>query len=64
MPDREPKLKPCPFCGDRCPGVDHEGFAGFVVRCSKSTCQASGPGRSTERKAANAWNKRAEVKHD
>jgi len=59
---KEPKLKPCPFCGSRSVHVASRVLTlacsgAYFVRCMK--CGAHGPYRATEKRAENRWNKRA-----
>lgn len=49
------KLRPCPFCGSTNVG-DMKGW----VQCFN--CNASGPDSYDKKKAAEAWNHRAEEK--
>jgi Lar family restriction alleviation protein len=59
------KLKECAYCGrddllDKfscCVDIEGVEIDGYTVHCS--ACGVRGPCKNTERKAANAWNKRA-----
>lgn len=58
----EIKLKPCPFCGGKA-YIQRlaMGALPYFVECGDESCIANGISTSfkTERKAAEAWNKRA-----
>jgi len=57
MTDNE--LKPCPFKTERCGNLHFLQYplsGKYFVTCD---CGASGPSEETEKKAADAWNRRA-----
>lgn len=61
---REPKLKPCPFCGEQEPTAE-EGEGGDYVWCWK--CGAQGPGSTDEydggvTEAIAEWNRVASMR--
>ena len=57
----EPRLKPCPFCGDIETigiGMRRDGCASSVVMCD--ACDSEGPCADTPESAAEKWNERAQ----
>lgn len=59
MPDDEPMLKPCPFCGHKTPTISDNGRGlAFNVNCGNSYCRASGPLERCAIDAKDAWNTR------
>ena len=51
------KLKPCPFCGELCDGVEKVGAGWYVAICWK--CRAHGPHALKPEEALKLWNRRA-----
>ena len=51
-------LKPCPFCGDKEPGVSNLANLNTIFRVGCYECESLGPTRKTEQEAIEAWNNR------
>ena len=54
MNDKEPKLKPCPYCGST--HLRYEQYGGVCVVCN--VCGTSGPTGADDKEAAQYWNNR------
>lgn len=59
MPDKTPELLPCPFCGGSKLEIVHY-LGGYRVKCLGCECESGY--HSTEDKAMDAWNRRAQLK--
>lgn len=62
MPENEPTLKPCPFCGGTKHWIENTNMAGtvsqWVVTCIK--CFKRSKPQTTKNRAIKEWNRRAE----
>ena len=53
------ELKRCPFCGGTELNICKAQENYYYVECTTKYCRTLGPGRSTKRRAVDAWNKRS-----
>lgn len=59
MSDRQPVLKPCPFCGGKAQLYEFMSAGHIIVECTRLKCSGQGPVRATDKSAITAWNRRA-----
>ncbi len=59
MPDKTPKVLPCPFCGSKGVAIAPEGRRLAFATCESDECAVVTKGYSTIEEASAAWNRRA-----
>ena len=60
-------LKPCPFCGDTYISIHSTKGGNYIVGCNTLKCiglYCEGKLFNSKEEAIEAWNRRAEIKHD